>query len=255
MPEEVKRKVLGGKSVHPYKLFSGFMDQDKGQSYVATPREDGTLEFIVKSSDRDKKLARKQLSIADFCRAFFEYKSIIFHEFPDRHDELDAYLAYILDLYTRYQGNAYWLYHVQFTKQAASMWERGTRIKWSQIDPEVLHTAISAQQPSFCDHCQNFVHDTKACPFSVPHNIMTPPVQVQLGSMAPGPLAGGSPHVDPRSYYQGKQICNNFSHRSCKRGKDCKYLLMYAAAARSPTTHSRLVQLLRRTFDYFLRGI
>ena len=113
---------------------------------------------------------------------------------------------------------------MQFTKQAASMWERGIRIKWSQIDPEVLHTAISAQQPSFCDHCQNFVYDTKACPFSVPHNIMTSPVQVQLGPTAPGPLAGGSPHVDPRAYYQGKQICDNFNYRSCKQGKDCKSL-------------------------------
>ena len=224
LPEEVKCKVLGGKFVHLYKLLPGFTDQDEGQSYVPTPREDGTLEFTVKASDRDKKLARKQLSIADFCRAFLKYKSIICHEFPNRHDELDAYLAHVLDLYTQYQGNAYWLYHVQFTKWAASMWERGIRIKWSQIDPEVLHTAISVQQPSFCDHCQNFVYDTKACPFSVPRNIMTPPVHIQLGPMAPGPFAGGSPHVDPRAYYQGKKICDNFNYHSCKWGKDCKYL-------------------------------
>ena len=225
VPDEVKRKVLGGKFVHWYKLLPGFIDQDEGQAYVPTPREDGTLEFTVRASDRDKKLARKQLGIADFCRAFLKYKPIICHEFPNRHDELDAYVAYILDLYTRYQGNAYWLYHVHFTKRAASMWERGIRIKWSQIDPEVLHTAISVQQPSFCDHCQNFVHDTKACPFSVPRNVMVPPpVQAQLGPPAPGPLAGASQHVDPRAYYQGKQICDNFNYRSCKRGKDCKYL-------------------------------
>ena len=99
VPEEVKRKVLGGKFVHLYKLLPGFTDQDEGQSYVPTLREDGTLEFTVKASDRDKKLARKQLSIADFCQTFLKYKSIICHEFPNRHDELDAYLAYILDLY------------------------------------------------------------------------------------------------------------------------------------------------------------
>ena len=61
------------------------------------------MEFTVRASDRDKKLVRKQLSIAYFCQAFLKYKSIICH------DELDAYLAYTLDLYTQYQGDAYWL--------------------------------------------------------------------------------------------------------------------------------------------------
>ena len=76
-----------------------------GEYHVQSTK--GTLEFTVKASDRDKKSARKQLSIADFCGAFLKYKPIIniCHEFPNRHDEFDAYLPYILDLYTWYQGN------------------------------------------------------------------------------------------------------------------------------------------------------
>ena len=93
VPEDMKCKVLGGKFVHLYKVLPGFTDQDEGQSYVPRPWEDGTLEFTVKASDRDKKLARKQLSIADFCRAFLKYKSIVCHEFPNRHDKLDTYLG------------------------------------------------------------------------------------------------------------------------------------------------------------------
>ena len=121
-------------------------------------------------------------------------------------------------------------------------------IKWSQIDREVLHTVTSAQQPSFCDHCQNFVHDTKACPFSVPRNIMmTPPVQVQLGSMASDPLAGGL-----------NMLTQGYITRASKyviiliivyaNGVRIANICMYATVARSLTTHSRLVQLLGLKF-------
>ena len=254
MPEEVKRKVHGGKFVHLYKLLPGFTDQDEGQPYVPAPLEDGTLEFTVKASNRDKKLARKQLSAADFCRAFLKYKFIICHEFPNCHNELDAYLAYILSLYMRYQGNAYWLYHVQFTKLAAIMWERGIRIKWSQIDPEVLHTVISAQQRSFCDHLSQCM-TPKLVLFQYLANIMvTPAVQVQLGPSAPGPLSGGlnmltQGHITRASKYVIMLII------VYANGIRIATIYMYAAIARILTTHSRLVWLLETKFDYFLRGI
>ena len=38
VPEEMKRKELGGKFVHLHKLLLGFTDQDEGQSNVLTPR-------------------------------------------------------------------------------------------------------------------------------------------------------------------------------------------------------------------------
>ena len=49
-------------------------------------------------------------------------------EFPNRHDELDAYLAHIFDLSTGYQGNAYWLYHNPFFNRAAGLWEKGFKL-------------------------------------------------------------------------------------------------------------------------------
>ena len=114
VPEDLKRKVIEGKFIHLYKLLPDYAEQEEGHSYVPVLREDGSLEFSLKLSDKEKKLARRQLNITDFSRAFLRYKSIVCKEFPNRHDELDAYLAHILDLSSRYQGNAYWLYHNAF---------------------------------------------------------------------------------------------------------------------------------------------
>ena len=121
VPEDLKRKVIGVQFIHLHKLLPGYVEQEEGHSYVPVPREDGSLKFSFKLSDKKKKLARRQLNITEFSRAFLRYKSIVCKEFPNLHDELDAYLAHILDLSSRYQGNAYWLYHNAFFKWAAGL--------------------------------------------------------------------------------------------------------------------------------------
>ena len=68
--EDLKRKVIGGKFIHLYKLLPGYAEQEEGQSYVPVPWEDGSLEVSLKLSDKEKKLARRQLNITDFSRAF-----------------------------------------------------------------------------------------------------------------------------------------------------------------------------------------
>ena len=62
--------MIGGKFIHLYKLLPGYVEQEEGQSYVPVPREDGSLEFSLKLSDKEKKLARRQLNITDFSRVF-----------------------------------------------------------------------------------------------------------------------------------------------------------------------------------------
>ena len=87
--------------------------------------------------------------------------------FPERSGELDAYLAHILGLSCSYTGNAYWHYHSLFTKKAASLWERWVKVHWGVPDPVLLHAAIASQRANYCEHCQNILHPTSQCPFSV----------------------------------------------------------------------------------------
>ena len=237
VPEDLKRKVIGGKFIHLYKLLAGYAEQEDGHSYVPVPREDGSLEFSLKLSDKEKKLARRQLNIIDFSRAFLRYKSIVCKEFPNRHDELDAYLAHILDLSSRYQGNAYWLYHNAFFKRAAGLWEKGLKLPWSKIDPEILHTAISAQQCNFCDNCQSYLHSTQACPFTVNRKDTLQVSPKQLHDKPINRPASGGPmqKLDHRAYYKGEQICDNYNYRSCKRGQDCKFLHICRPCQRNHT--------------------
>ena len=224
VPEEVIRKALAGKYVPLYKFLPGFSEREEGQAYVPIPREDGSLTFSVQLSEKDQKLGRRQLGIAEFCRAFLCYKAVICEEFPDRQKELDAYLAHILDLSSRYSGNAYWLYHTQFFRKASTQWEYGVRVNWASIDPEVLHRAISAREGNFCDHCQNHFHASLACPFTLSVDNRS----TSFSNSVPPP-SFGSPHnrtnkPEHRAYHKGKQICDNFNFRSCKHQKDCKFL-------------------------------
>ena len=87
--------------------------------------------------------------------------------FPERSGELDAYLAHILGLASSYTGNAYWHYHSLFTKKAASLRERGVKVHWGVPDPVLLHAAIASPRANYCEHCQNILHPTSQCPFSV----------------------------------------------------------------------------------------
>ena len=70
VPEEVKRKALVGNCVPLYKFLPGFSEREEGQAYVPIPREDGSLTFSVQLSEKEQKLGRQQLGIAEFCWAF-----------------------------------------------------------------------------------------------------------------------------------------------------------------------------------------
>ena len=135
-------------------------------------------------------------------------------EFPNRHDELDAYLAHILDLSSRYQGNAYWAGFItmHFCKRAAGLWEKGFKLPWSKIDPEILYTTISAQQCNICDNCQSYLHSAQAYPFTL-NSKDTPQVSPKQLPVQPinRPANGGPMQkLDHRAYYKGEQICDNY---------------------------------------------
>ena len=183
----------------------GFTDQDSSATLVPTQQEDGTFVLIAKKSEREKSLSRRVPSPTEFTNAFTRFKEVILERFPHRSRELDAYLINIIDLTTKYTGKAYWQYHTQFAKQAASLWARGIRADWSVVDPIILHKTIASERALFCDHCQDALHSTSACPFS----------PVSLAPLAPKPKSDSTNNKPPRQkiYRKGVEVCGMFNHR------------------------------------------
>ena len=134
---------------------------------MPTQQEDGTFVFVSKTSEREKRFSKPALTPAEFVNAFTRYKEVILERFLNRAIELDAYLLHIIELANSYTGRAYWQYHTAFTKKAANLWAHGVKVRldWSVMDPILLHQAIASERAQFCDHCQEAIHSTTACPF------------------------------------------------------------------------------------------
>ena len=117
------------------------------------------------------------------------------------------------------------------------LWEKGLKLLWSKIDPEILHTAISAQQCNFCDNCQSYLHSTQACPFTVNPKDTLQVSPKQLHDKPINRPASGGPmqKLDHRTYYKGEQICDNYNYKLCKRSQDCKFLHICRRCQRNHT--------------------
>ena len=203
-----------GQDVPLYMFLPGFTDQDSSATLVPTQQEDGTFVLIAKKSEREKSLSWRVLSPTEFTNAFTRFKEVILERFP--HRSRDAYLTNIIDLATKYTGKAYWQYHTQFSKQAASLWARGIPVDWSVVDPIILHKAIASERALFCDHCQDALHSTSACPFSL----------VSLAPLVPKPKSDSTNNKPPwqKIYHKGVEVCGIFNHREtgCNL-KTCNY--------------------------------
>ena len=167
VPESVKRKAWQGKNVPLYMFLTGFSEQEPGGNPVLmpVPGEGGQFTLTMSIPDQSRKLSQRQLPPTEFGTAFLRYKDVMLEHFPERSEELDAYLAHILGLACSYTGNAYWHNHSLFTKKAASLLERRVKVHWGIPDPVL--SAIASQRANYFEHCQNILHPTGQCPFSV----------------------------------------------------------------------------------------
>ena len=97
-------------------------------------------------------------------------------------------------------------------KRAANLWAHGARLNWSVVDPIPLHQGIASERAHFCDHCQEAMHRTTACPFyphdhhgkreNWPADLLETPVKVQ------GILPGIRPILKGKRYVKTLSIGN-----------------------------------------------
>ena len=216
--EGAKKKAWSGQYVPLYMFLPGYDDQDASATLVPTQQEDGSFILTAQQSEKEKRLSKRALNPTEFVNAFSRYKEVILERFPERARELDAYMMTIVELATKYTGRAYWQYHIQFAKQAASLWTRGVRADWSVIDPVILHKAIASERAHFCEYCQDALHATTACPFTLSTS--------SAGTGTTKPTASNNRLPRTKIYHKGVEVCGNFNWREsgCNL-KNCNYVM------------------------------
>jgi len=223
----VKSKILQGKYVPLYKLLPGF--ENRGQETASVWSEDGQIRLNVGDGNKDRRLGKQTLEVAQMLIALMKYKELISADFPTRVVDIDNYMANIVMVASKYSGKAYWFYHLYFWDRAAEYSERGEELNWSALDAEALHAAIAnSSSANYCDQCQSWYHNPAQCPFSLrqespsQESYRSPNGAGKSTSSSTFPLLKNR----ARAFYKGKEICTQFNYGLCHKKNQCPFLHM-----------------------------
>ncbi|MGH0143190.1 UNVERIFIED_CONTAM: hypothetical protein FKN15_019140 [Acipenser sinensis] len=103
-------------------------------------------------------------TMGEFMLAFSAYRDMLCSAFPHRREELDHYLAYIIELAVHYGGTMFYQYHKSFSAKAAPV--LGTEnavVNWAKPDIDVFHRIFGGLRAYACGVCVSS-HATHLCP-------------------------------------------------------------------------------------------
>lgn len=163
-----------------------------------------------KTQDKDERL-RRNLSLDEFIIAFGRFKRIMCSAFPSRTEELDLYLAHIVET-ANIWPHKFFEYHKMFSAKCATMLlQHNIKIDWSKGDIELRQKICAGSRVNSCLRCHSTLHSTAMCQHKISHqNNFTSKGSDSLGRDV--------------SYHEGQQVCNNFNwSRGCSKPY-CKYL-------------------------------
>ncbi|CAG2249582.1 unnamed protein product [Mytilus edulis] len=147
----------------------------------------------------------RSLTIKEFVCAFGKYKRVMCRVFPQRSEELDCYLANILQIESSY-GEKFYEYHKLFAAKAATaLRDFKVKFDWGVKDNDILTLLAPHARPEVCRLCYAIDHGTNFCPLSS---------QSVERSTYPKNRPS-SDRVDRRGrtrvLHDGKEVCNNYN--------------------------------------------
>jgi hypothetical protein len=223
-PNEVNKTFVPVSSALRAKIIAG---KDVSLSLLLSP--DDISERIVQT-DGDTYILRPNhdprtsvsLEIREFILAFNRYTSVMCQVFPHRRQELDAYLAEIVEQSARYGGEQYYEYHKAFSAKAAWYLEQGIKLDWSQRDMHLYQSVHTGSRTNTYALCSSISHFTKFCPKQLTNagsrHIATKSSANNRGLTSQTTDIRGRKRV----LHQGGEICNNFNNAGCTR-ESCNY--------------------------------
>ena len=159
VPPSIKKEILKGKDINLASLLLPLKDR----RYLGSERDlQIGDEILTLKSKKDNRLL-KDLTIAEFIKAFNIFKRVMCSQYPNRRDELDNYLSFIIDISAKFPGFAFYQYHLQFSAKSAEYFEQGIRMDWGTPDTSMLNLIVAGHKANACSLCQAFDHSTSFC--------------------------------------------------------------------------------------------
>ena len=139
VPPNIKRDILHGKDINLAILLLPLKDR----RYAYAERDIQIGEEVLSLKPRKDNRLCKDLTISEFITAFNIYKRVLCSQYPNRRDELDEYLSFVIDISAKFPGFSFYHYHLQFSAKAAEYFQRGVRLDWASPDPTMLNRIVA----------------------------------------------------------------------------------------------------------------
>ena len=201
----LQKDILEGKDINLATLLIPFYDCPTKHSVVANGIE------VNVTGKPDIRLNRR-LSIQEFIRAFGKYKRVMTSVFVDRRTELDAYEDDIIDIHNFF-GEKFYDYHKAFSaKSAVLLRTKKVKVDWGKRDRDLLSLISAGTHINTCRLCNMVDHTTQFCPLQTSKSYIGAPIDDKSRNER------SDRYGRPRSFHDGKEICNNFNgSKGCTR--------------------------------------
>ena len=132
--------------------------------------------------------------------------------FPNRAEELDAYLAHIVET-ARVWPQKFYEYHKMFSSKCSIMLqEYNIKLDWFLGDPELRQLVCAGSRVNMCNLCSSTLHNASMCP-----NFNSRSNQSQY-SRGPSSTQLLDRYERDVIFCDGVQICNNFNQpKGCSK--------------------------------------
>ncbi len=159
--------------------------------------------------------------------------------FPGCQQEMDDYLAIILNLALRFGANGFYEYHVHFASEAAARLQQFNEdTYWGSLDNEISCRIFAACAALPCSLCGAPSHPASSCSIPTrakPHpSLCHPSAAAPPAPIPPQPALASFPTISgvnkkgrPIMHQGGRAICNNFNNAGCNISQ-CRFLHVFS---------------------------
>ena len=221
---QLRRDIILGKNINlPSLLIPGAKSGDSDLTNRSILIGEETIPLKPLTDPR----LQKNLTIQEFITAFTIYRNIMCSTFPDRREELDAYLRDIIDMSTKFGGFSFYEYHKAFSARAAAILNAyNIKLDWSRRDNNLFCSIFAGHKANACTICNSLSHSTDFCSLAQ-HKTSNSQRFRPYENPKPWGSAPRNDNVDrkgrARITYQGKEICNDFNSESGCGRPSCRF--------------------------------
>ncbi|CAG2203266.1 unnamed protein product [Mytilus edulis] len=173
--------------------------KDVNLNMLLIPNYEFQTLLLKKNKEFDVRLQRN-LSMDEFVIAFGRFKRIMGTAFPNRNEELDLYLAHIIET-ANIWPDCFYEYHKIFSAKCTVMLiQHSIKIDWSKGDSDLRNMVCAGSKINTCRKCHSTTHSIVMC------SVQQQNFQPQRNSRnTPDSLGCDVIFVD------GLPVCNNFN--------------------------------------------